>query len=175
MNWKRMIYQGKDYGDYYLVSENGDLKNVRTGKIRKLNLIGSKGYYGCCISLGNRKMKKMIRIHKAVAETFIPNPDNKSYVNHKDGNKKNNSVSNLEWVTAKENMFHSVKTGLFHTAYGEKRVNSKLTEEIVKYARKVYKPNDKEYGLRILASKFNVDHTTLLSAIKGETWKCIAD
>jgi len=63
-------------------------------------------------------------IHILIALTFIPNPENKPYVNHKDGNKSNSAVSNLEWVTQKENMLHAIETGLINietlAAQGEK-------------------------------------------------------
>lgn len=56
--------------------------------------------------------KKRLKIHRVVCEMFIPNPDNKPCINHKDGNKYNNHVSNLEWVTYQENTVHAFKTGL---------------------------------------------------------------
>jgi hypothetical protein len=61
------------------------------------------------VHLGFNKIKM---IHTLVAEAFIPNPDCKKFVNHIDGNKRNNHVSNLEWVTSKENMSHAIRTGL---------------------------------------------------------------
>lgn len=66
-------------------------------------------------------------VHRLVALAFIPNPDSKPQVNHKDGNKRNNNVSNLEWVTAEENMKHAGDVGLiWGNKYGEK---SKFTEQ----------------------------------------------
>ena len=170
MNWKRMIYQGADYGDFYLVSDTGYIKNAKTGRVLKLNIVG-KGYYGCIVSLGGRSHKKAIRIHKAVAETFIPNPDSKPEVNHKDGDKSHNYVDNLEWVTTKENMDHAVKHDLHHPTYGADHGTTKLTNEQVEWLRSVYQPRNKEYGARALARKLGVDHTTILSLLKGKTWK----
>lgn len=69
------------------------------------------GYMQVALQLGHGKMKTF-RVHRMVAEAFVSNPDNLPQVNHIDGNKKNNSVSNLEWVTEKENTTHAWENGL---------------------------------------------------------------
>ena len=56
--------------------------------------------------------KKYCLVHRLVANAFIPNPENKRCINHKDGNKKNNNINNLEWVSYSENMKHAYRTGL---------------------------------------------------------------
>lgn len=162
--WKRMIYQGKDLGDFYLVSNLGQIKGVKSGKVRSQN-INHQGYYFVGISLGNRQTKPCIRVHKAVAETFIPNPKNLPVINHIDGNKLNNVVENLEWCTHQENTKHAIQNGLikppprsYHHPY------CKLNKEQVDYIKKVYVPYDKEYGSRALARKFNVTHDAILKA-----------
>lgn len=120
ISWKRLIYQGKDYGDYYLVSNTGEIKGVKTGKIRSKNILHT-GYYFVSGSLGSRENKITFKIHKAVAETFIPNPHNLPIVNHKDGNKLNNHVSNLEWCTNQENVIHAIELGLYDPAEANKK------------------------------------------------------
>lgn len=109
--WKRMVYQGEDLGDYYLVSNTGKIKGVKTGIIRK-QLINSSGYCQVSVTLGANTKKKTIRVHKAVAESFLPTIKGKDVVNHKDGNKLNNHVNNLEWCTQSENMHHAVENNL---------------------------------------------------------------
>jgi len=86
----------------YSVSNLGQIKNNISGKILKNNI--KDGYSG--ISLVNNEIKKYYKIHRLVALAFIPNPENKSDVNHKDKNKLNNNINNLEWMTRKENNIH---------------------------------------------------------------------
>lgn len=128
--WKRLIYQGEDYGDFYLVSNTGEIKGVKTGKIRKKN-INHEGYYFVSGSLGSRNNKITFKIHKAVAETFIFNKDKSLIINHKDGNKLNNNVDNLEWCTYQENTLHAIKYGLFTTDHLEKKKIQNMTTGII--------------------------------------------
>ena len=71
-------------------------------------------------------------VHRIVAKTFIPNPENKTDVNHKDGNKKNNHVDNLEWVTKSENTRHAYSTGLLKVVHSEE-TKRKISESLKKY------------------------------------------
>lgn len=119
--WKRMLYHGKDLGDYYLVSNTGEIKGVKTGKIRKKN-IDHQGYYFVNISLGTRCIRPTIKIHRAVAETFLINVNNYQVINHKDGNKLNNNIENLEWCTQKYNTQHAIQNRLADPGHGRKRV-----------------------------------------------------
>ena len=73
--------------------------------------------------------RKSFYVHRLVAMVYIPNPDNKPFVNHKDGNKHNNSVANLEWVTAQENTLHAVATGLIGS--GCEAPNARLSVDTV--------------------------------------------
>jgi hypothetical protein len=65
------------------------------------------------VKYGSNYIRKSVLVHRLVAETFIPLIDGKDFINHKDGNKLNNNITNLEWCTLKENAIHSVKTGLW--------------------------------------------------------------
>lgn len=112
--WKTIIVN--DQLTNYSISDNGQVKNNITNKILKQQI--QNGYCHCGLAI-NKKTKRC-RVHRLVAQAFIDNPENKEYVNHKDGNRQNNNVNNLEWVTASENALHAIKTGL-KTAKGNKR------------------------------------------------------
>jgi hypothetical protein len=86
----------------YDVSSLGNIRNNKTGKTMKICV--KSGYYN--ISLVTDKNKQTFKVHRLVALAFIENPENKQEVNHKDKNKLNNHVSNLEWMTRRENNIH---------------------------------------------------------------------
>ena len=98
--WKQIL----EYPNYS-VSDEGMIMNIKTGRILKTNR--SKGYD--YVSLRNDKEVKRIRVHRVVASAFIPNPYNLPTVNHKDLNKQNNNVSNLEWMSYADNNRHSME------------------------------------------------------------------
>jgi hypothetical protein len=91
--------------EFYSVSNSGKVYSHLTKKELKPWLTG-KGYLK--IDMGRNKR---VYVHRLVAETFLPNPDNKPTVNHKDHDKTNNSLSNLEWATYKEQISHDITTG----------------------------------------------------------------
>lgn len=101
------------------VTEDGQIYSGLRDGIYLKQQENNKGYMTVRVTVG--KEKKVIRVHRAVAEAFIPNPMNKLQVNHKDGNKKNNSVDNLEWVTNKENAVHAMKYGLWENVFEASR------------------------------------------------------
>lgn len=92
----------------YSIDKNGVVINKLTGKILK-HLIQTQGYKYIKIRV-NGKPKNLL-LHRLLAEAFLPNFDNKPYINHKDGNKVNNTLDNLEWCTSSENNFHAYQMG----------------------------------------------------------------
>lgn len=98
----------------YGINQNGEVKKLivgqgSNGKILK-SYVETNGYKRVVLSIDGKR--KLYYVHRLLAEAFIDNPENKDCVNHIDGNKLNNSVDNLEWVTYSENTQHAVKTGL---------------------------------------------------------------
>ena len=103
----------------YEVSNLGNVRSLKNKKVKILKLIKRETGY-IFINLYKNKKIHHKSVHRLVASTFIPNPQNKSQVNHIDGDKTNNKVENLEWCTAKENSQHAWNTGLSKSLKGEK-------------------------------------------------------
>ena len=141
----------------YTITRNGEIINNRNGRKVKPQPNG-KGYLR--VSIGG----KLKFVHRLVAEKYIPNPENKPQVNHKDGNKLNNSVDNLEWVTNMENRKHAVKN-LLHLS-GEKCPWSKLDWEKVDFIR-----SHTEYTQKQLAEMFGVSLYAVREVRQGKSWK----
>ena len=101
-NWKDVV----GFEDYFMVSDCGDVWSKRTNKVLKQRY-NKSGYLVISTKIGGRKGRNhCFRVHRLVAEAFVSNPDNKPVVNHIDGIKGNNHVSNLEWCTPQENTKH---------------------------------------------------------------------
>ena len=156
------------------------------GEIIALGRVGARGY-----TVKDKKLKPCIRngylsyslnlegktkyyyLHRLIAQNFIPNPDNLPCVNHKDGDKLNNNIDNLEWCSYSQNNKHAFEhnrkqpTILKH----EKHWNAKLTEEDVEWIRQHYIKNSCEYGQGALARKFNTSRPNIYDIINYITWK----
>ncbi len=149
----------------YAITEQGEVYNSKTKKYLKASLHNA-GYLTVYVDGKNRLL------HRLLAEVFIPNPDNLPCVNHKDGNKLNNDLNNLEWCTYGENNKHAYKTGLKNYAFtgGENSANHKLTESDVKFIRENYKKGDSVYGATALSKVFNVTPSCICNLIKRRSW-----
>lgn len=143
--------------DDYEITTTGQVINKKTGHILK-GQPNAKGYLRVSIS------KKLMLIHRLVAEKYIPNPYNLPQVNHKDGNRLNNSVENLEWVSNQQNREHAVKTGL-HLS-GEACSWSKLDWEKVDFIRSRLEIPNKELG-----EMFGVSFGAINDVKLYKTWK----
>ena len=156
-----------NYEGLYKIDENGNVFSVRNNKFLNTTVFPNGYEY---VHLCNGKAKtKLLRVHRLVAEAFIPNPNDLPQVNHKDGNKLNNSVENLEWCTNLENMRHSIETGL-RAVKGENNPSAKLTAKDVENIRREYIPKSKEFGTVALARKYGVSNVMIGKIIRYECW-----
>lgn len=167
--WKDIVScEGK-----YQASNLGRIKSLGNNKHRKEKILKlgktTNGYLQT--SLCKKGIDKMYKVHRLVAMAFIPNPENKPQVNHKDGNKQNNHIDNLEWVTSSENKIHAYRNNLCHPQIGSNHHNSKLLESDVLDIRKKYKST--EYTQKELAIMFNVEPSNISSIIRMKAWKHI--
>ena len=159
--FKPLKYDNQIYSNFY-INKRGIIWNIKTNNILK-HSINHNGYAVVYLSLGTRGKVKCIRVHKAVAETFIINPDHKSIVHHEDENKMNCDISNLKWVTDKENIGYHLKNQSQITPYFN---NRKLTREEVNFIIN----NKYNYSYQNLANMFNVSKTTICHIINKQCY-----
>lgn len=145
-----------------LITVKGEIQNIKTGNwlIGDVNNVGYRRV---------RSGKKRYFVHRLVAMAHIPNPDNLPQVNHKNGNKLDNRVENLEWCTARENSIHRSKVLI--KVRGVNHGCSKLSEDEVLDIRS--KLSSCDYSTRKLAKLFNVSQKTIMNIKQNTTWNHI--
>lgn len=169
----------KGYEGLYEVSNLGRIKalekRVDKGKCHRAWKehflkygIDNNGYFRTNLSKNGKN--KTVKVHRIVAQTFIENPYNKKTVNHIDGNKQNNNITNLEWATQNENMKHACENKL-KLLNGEHNPAAKLSYEDVCFIRNNYIARDKLYGTVALAKRFGVHRKTISRVINFTHWK----
>lgn len=148
----------------YLVGRDGTIVSTKTGKVLKTHTC-KKGYHR--VNLKPRGVGVKL-VHRIVAEIYIPNPDNLPQVNHKDGNKDNNSVDNLEWVDNLTNTRHAVANGLI--PLGDERPNAKFSDEDIKMIRAM-KEDWPSLTYYELADLWECSYQTIHKIITKQTYK----
>ena len=154
----------KQYKDTnYWVNEQGQVYNSKGHE-----MLGymDRGWRKLLIVLNGKKVTRAV--HRMVAECYLANPDNLPQVNHLDGNKHNNHVSNLEWVTAKQNIQHAWDAGLSTPNKGEDNGTSKLTNKIVQDIRYLY--HELEWKQYKIAAEFGVSPEIISRVLRGKSW-----
>lgn len=150
----------------YEVSTWGRVRHTETGHIRKTQR-NPAGYPDIAIWDKQIKKQRRLLVHRMVAVTFIPNPHNYSEVNHIDGNKTNNNITNLEWVDHLTNMIHSVKELGNNRKFTDKQIEE-ILQDYVPYAKQ------NEPGSTVwLANKYGVRVEAIYRVTNGNT--CVTD
>lgn len=194
MNNEIEIWKPIASNPYYFISSMGRVKSIdhpiwckvnnsysiRKGHLLKANNSNSKHYWRIRIPNGKRR-GKMRAVHRLVAEAFLPNPNNLPQINHKDGNKSNNCVDNLEWCDNGYNQKHAVIAGLKSRPKMSSNCHlRKLTEEEVLFIKEEFekrvfiKRGDKMRFCEEMKQKFNLrSRNTIFWIIQGGTNKYI--
>ncbi len=157
----------KGYEGLYQVSNLGRVKNIKTNRILKKWINTNDTYFR--VTLYNNGSKKHFLLHRLLAIHFIPNPDNLPEVCHKDNNKQNFSLDNLEWGSKSYNSQCAYDTGVHVGMKGEKHPMHKLTEKQVQEIRAKYIPW--KYSTRKLAKEYNIHQSVIFSIVNNDIWK----
>ena len=163
---KETFKEVRGYEGLYAVSNLGNIFSHKRGSLLNPRPRIEKRYR--IVQLHKNGMTKNYRVARLVAMAFIPNPKNLPEVNHKNGISYEDRVENLEWCTHRENIIHSIRTGLRISAFGEKIGIAVLTDKKVKRARTEYR---KGKNVAELGRKYGVDRKTMRSVVLGKTWK----
>ena len=172
--YKQVFINGKE--TLYYVSKTGDVISLYKNRVKRLKVFQTiikpkkckkrrQGYLYVKLTINGKS--KAAFIHRLVATAYIPNPENKPEVNHKDGNKHNNYINNLEWATSKENKKHARENKLSNYAQCEQCGRAKYKNKEIEYACSLLEKN--ELTIKQIAELSHVDADTLYN-IRSNTF-----
>lgn len=142
----------------YFITRCGKIWSEKTKKYMTPQY-DTQGYLRFCLSRGHRGTSIMLKVHRLIARTFIPNPDSKPFVNHKNGIKDDNRVENLEWISSRDNQLHAYQTGLKEKKSGAKNG----------MAKKITDKGGNIFNTITEASiKYNIHRSNLSNILKGK-------
>ena len=162
-------YYVEGYGNF-LVNNWGTRVYGKRGNLLTIYR-NQNGYLIIHTGVGGGKNHKDIQftIHRLVALTFLPNPNNLPEINHKDGNKFNNCITNLEWCTPSENTRHAVRIGIKGDFRGSKNGRARLNEDQVAEIKHLLR--DSNLTTAEIAEKYNVSKQIIYNIRVNTTWK----
>lgn len=157
----------------YIISKNGKVYNIKTEKELKPFIIKNCGYLAVNIQLGKRGKYKTMPLHRLIGLGWIPNKENKPIINHKDGNKLNINIDNLEWSTYSENNKHAFDNQLKIPSHvNPEKCN--LTKHTMKDVIAVCEYLQMGYSPKAIHKKFNIDYDFSQKIYTHKTWKNIS-
>ena len=162
------MVETKDFylNDKYTISIDGRVYSKYSSKYLKIEEAKGIGYKRVSLVLGGGK-KRSFLLHRLLAIHFIPNPEGYEYINHKDGNKLNNTLDNLEWCTSGYNQEHAYASGLKSLPKGEVNGRSILKEDDV---LNIYSRLLKGDDMNALAKEYQVNYATIFNIKVKRSW-----
>ena len=163
--WKDIMIDGIITN--YEVNNIGQVRNKKNNKI----LLPELDKYGYCVRNININGKQYLKkVHRLVAQAFIPNPENKPQINHRNGIKTDNRVENLEWATQTENIQHAYRTGLAKGKSGIYNSMNKYSEEQIHLICKLL---EKKIPMKLISKLINFNYKLINEIKNGHKWKHI--
>lgn len=161
----------RGYEGLYKISNFGNVKSLNYNRTKSKRIMkpgmSINGYPQLLLHKNGKR--RMFKIHRLVALAFIKNLLNLPQINHKDGNKKNNNVENLEWCNAYQNTHHAYQLGLINTI-GEKNPNTKIKESDVAFIRKYLNSHKKHGEVTKLAKQMGISRQIVSNVKNNYSW-----
>lgn len=154
-----------DYNNHTGILVRKKVENIRVPTVHP------KGYF--YISLSAPKKRWFVGVHKLIALAFIANPNNYTIINHKNGQKTDNRIENLEWCSHKQNMHHAWRTGLMKNARltGVKHHRARLCDDDIRFIRKLITDFSDIAKKREIATLYHISIYTINDILKRRSWK----